>query len=236
MILGHEKSKKMDIFIERSLRGALDFFKEAVFSEDIAMSKGFLQSIDPRIKIVLFLVLIFAASLVRSIPSLLALYLLSLVLAGLSGIRILYFIKRAWLFIPLFSLFIAIPAVFMKGLFSAAVFVLRVAASVSFAILLTITTRHGRLIRSLASLGVPQIFIQVLDMTYRYIFLFVSIFEDMHLSLRSRLVTGFDGVQSRKWIASRMSFMFKRSIKMSEEVYQAMLARGYTGDNGKYVK
>jgi energy-coupling factor transporter transmembrane protein EcfT len=70
----------------------------------------------------------------------------------------------------------------------------------------------------------------VLDMVYRYVFLFIKIFEERHLGLKTRLVKGLEAARTRRWIASQMGYVFKRSMKMSEEVYLAMLARGYTGD------
>jgi cobalt/nickel transport system permease protein len=216
-----------NLFIDRSLGHALDFFKEAVFSDDIARTKGLLQSIDARIKIVLLFAVLVAACLIKTIPMLIVFYLASVFLAVLSGISIIFFLKRVWFFIPIFTLFIAIPAVFTQGIFSAVIFLLRVTTCVSFVVLVTVTTRHSGLLRSLGSLGVPAIFVSVLDMTYRYVFLFIKIFEDMHLSLKSRLIGRFDGRRARHWIAARMTFLFRRSVRMSEDVYAAMIARGY---------
>lgn len=218
---------RANIFIEHSLKTVLDFFKEAVCSEEIARSRGVLQSIDPRIKILLLIAFLIITLYARSIHSLLGLYIFSVLLAVLSGIKVIFFIKRVWFFIPVFTLFIAIPAVFTQGLSSAAIFVLRVTACVSFVVEITITTKHNHLIKSLKALGVPPIFIQVLDMTYRYIFLYIKAFEDMHMSLKGRLVKKLGQRDARRWVASRISTLFKKSIKMSEEVYMAMLARGY---------
>jgi cobalt/nickel transport system permease protein len=223
-------------FLEKSLTSALNFFKEAIFSEEVARKKGFLQLCNPRLKIVVFLLLILVTCLVRNIPYLIILYVFSVVLASLSGISILFFIKRVWFFIPIFTFFIAIPAVFMQSLQVAVVFVLRVTTCVSFAVLMTISTGHRELLRSLRLMGVPSIFIQVLDMTYRYVFFFVKVFEDMHMGLKSRLVKKFKGKDARRWVSSRIGYFFKRSVKMSEEVYMAMAARGYTGEFKRYDK
>ena len=223
-------------FLERSVKSALSFFKDAVFSEEIAGTSGFLQSLDPRFKIVFFLSAIVLTCLVKNVWCLAILYVISVMLASLSRINILFFIKRVWFFIPIFALFIAIPAVFMQGILAAVIFVLRVTACVSFAVLLTITTRHNLLFKALRSLGIPNIFITTLDMTYRYIFFFVKVFEEMHIGLKSRLINDFDRKKAREWISSRIGFLFKRSIKMSEDVYMAMIARGYTGEIKKYGK
>jgi len=222
--------RRSNLFIERSVESALSFFKDAIFSDEIARSEGVLQSLDTRLKLAIFLLVILAACFTRSIWVLLGLYAACLVIAVLSSVKILYFLKRTWIFIPIFTLFMAIPAVFMQSLYSAVIFVLRVITCVSFAALLSVTTKHRDLLKGLTFFRIPGIFIQVLDMTYRYIFLFISIFEDMHMSLKSRLIKKMEGKPARYWIASRISCLFKRSLKMSEEVYLAMLARGYTGE------
>lgn len=224
------KAGRFNLFIERSLKSAIDFLKEAVFSEEIAHSKGLLQSLGPRLKIILMLAFVATASFARTIPLLAALYILSIILAALSSVNIWFFIKRVWVFIPIFTLFIIIPVLFMGNLFSATIFVLRVATSVSFVVLFTLTTKHGTLLKSLRALGVPAVFIQVLDMTYRYVFLLIKIFEEMHLSLKARTIKKFGPKEASHWIASRMAFLFKKSVRMSEDVYFAMIARGYTGE------
>jgi len=223
-------------FLQRSIKDALSFFKEALFSEEAARTPGFLQSLDPRFKILFFLSAIVLTSLERHVWHLVILYAASIALALLSQINILYFIKRVWFFIPLFTVFIAIPAVFTQGIMPAVIFVLRVTACVSFAVLLTITTRHNLLFKALRSLGIPNIFVTTLDMTYRYIFFFVKVFEEMHTGLKSRLINDFNGRRAREWVGTRIGFLFRRSIKMSEDVYMAMIARGYTGEIEQYGK
>jgi len=223
-------------FLESSIKSALNFFKEAVSSEEIAMSKGLLQLFDSRLKVLLFLSLIVLTCFVRDILQLVMLYVISIILAVLSRIKVLFFIKRVWLFIPLFTLFIAIPAVFIHGLLAALIFIMRVTTCVSFAVLLTITTRHRELLKSFVSFGAPNMFIQTFDMTYRYIFFFVKVFEEMHMGLKSRLMKNFDIKNSRKWIGSRIGYLFKRSVKMSEDVYMSMIARGYTGEIKRYER
>lgn len=226
--------KNGNIFIERSIENALSFFKGSILSDDIARSKGLLQSMDPSARILALLALIILTCFVTSIPFIAALYALSVILAVFSRINVAFFIKRVWIFIPIFTLFMAIPAIFMQSFYSASIFVLRVVTCVSFAVLASVTTRHRDLLRSLGWFCVPSVFIQVLDMTYRYIFLFISVFQDMHLSLKSRLLKDMEGKAARGWVASRISYLFKRSIRMSEDVYLAMIARGYTGDFKKY--
>ena len=219
-----------DRFLKRTIEGAISFFTVAVFSEEIASARGMLQAVEPRIKILGLVCMLVWISFVREAWALAVIYAASLVLAAASRIRAGYFIARVWIFIPLFALIIALPAAVWYGPASALILVLRVAASVSFATLLVLTTKKARLIRSLSVLGVPRVFLQTLDMMYTYVFLLVKNLEEMHMALTSRLARALPHGQSRRWIASRISALYIKSRTMSEQVYQAMVARGYTGE------
>ena len=138
-----------------------------------------------------------------------ALYAFCLILAVFSHIRPGFFLARTWVFIPLFSLFIAIPALFSavtpgetlivfkiagaslvitrQGLAGSALFIMRVTASVSFAVLLGLTTRHYELLKVLRIFKIPQIFVMTIGMCYRYIFLFTEIISDTFLAIKSRI-------------------------------------------------
>ena len=75
----------------------------------------------------------------------------------------------------------------------------------------------------------PQVFILVLSMTYRYIFLFLHIANGMFEARKSRVVGRTSGGEQRRWITRSMGNLLNRSFKMSNDVYAAMLARGFTG-------
>ena len=99
-------------FIQRSLISAADLLKNSLFSQEYAAGKLFMQSLDPRIKVLTFILFILLAILTKSVVTLLSLYLFCLLLVSVSGIGLDFFLKRTWLFIPLFSFFIVLPALF----------------------------------------------------------------------------------------------------------------------------
>ncbi|WP_292390008.1 cobalt ECF transporter T component CbiQ [Methanosarcina sp. UBA5] len=86
--------------------------EEAFVSDNFSKCDGFLQSLDPRAKLVSFLTLIFATSLIRDLRLLIFVYMLTLLFAYISKIDLLFFIKRVWLFIPIFAGIIAMPMIF----------------------------------------------------------------------------------------------------------------------------
>ena len=232
--------------------GALAFLKESIFSDEYASRKGVLQSIDPRFKMASFLVFILAVLFAKSITVILCLYGLCLVLTYLSKIDLEFFLKRTWIFIPIFSLFIAVPAIFsvftpgdtlfsfkviginfiitQQGLFGAMIFVARVITSVSFVVLLNITTKHFELLRVLRVFKVPHIFVMTLGMCYRYIYLFVEVIENTYMAIKSRVGRKVHYKKGQKMVAWSMASLWHRSYLLNEAVYNAMLSRGYRGE------
>ncbi len=236
-------------FVEKTLSGIAASIENAIFSEENARRDAFLQHRDPRVKVVAFALLVVAAGLSRDWKVLAALYCVTLagVVAGRLDLKA--FLKRVWLGIPLFSGIVVLPSIFFigghelfriplgfatltatrAGLGAAAIFVVRVAVCVSLAILLVLTTRWSDILKSLRFFRVPTIFVLILGMTYRYIFLLLHTVNSMFLARKSRIVARTTGKEQRWWVVSSMSVLMSRSFRMSEDVYQAMLARGFTG-------
>jgi len=105
----------------------------------------------------------------------------------------------------------------------------RVTTAVSFGILLMMTTRWSEFMNSLLRLKLPKIFVLIIGMTYRYIFLLIHMLENMMLSRKSR-TTGKKGtVKSWKLNASIIGALFIKSYDMSREIYLAMVSRGFNG-------
>jgi cobalt/nickel transport system permease protein len=152
----------------------------------------------------------------------------------------------------LFALFIAAPALFsnitpgeelfsfkaagltlavtLPGVLTFFLFVLRVAATVSFAVLLSITTRHFELLRVLRTFGIPQAFVMVLGICYRYIYLFLEIIENTYLAIKSRVGRVIHYKKEQQIVGWNIAFLWARSCQLNEDVYKAMLSRGYSGE------
>ena len=239
-------------FIERSITGAIAFLKESVFTDEYASRDGLMQSIDPRMKLVTSGMLLLTALLTKNIAVVLYIYSVSLIFTYLSKINIGFFLKRTWVFIPLFSLFIAVPALFniftpgeaianfnifglhlivtRPGLSGALLFVMRVITSVSIVVLLSITTRHSETLKALRLFKVPQIFVMIFGMCYRYIYLLIEAVENTYLAIRSRVGRQVHYKKGQQVVAWSMASLWQRSYRMNEEVYSAMLFRGYAGE------
>ena len=82
---------------------------------------------------------------------------------------------------------------------------LRSAASLGLVVLLVKSTRWALLTKAMGRLGVPNIFIMVLDLTYRYLFLFLLLFTDYLWGRKSRLVGVESNGEQLAWIGSALA-------------------------------
>jgi len=105
-------------FVQRSISDIANFLMNSLVSEEYAKRDGVLQALDPRVKLFSMVLLIFTVALTQDIRILIITYGLLLFLAYLSRIELFYFVKRVWIFIPIFAGIITIPIlfnVFMPG-------------------------------------------------------------------------------------------------------------------------
>jgi cobalt/nickel transport system permease protein len=237
-------------WLERTIGGITESIEHAVFSERLARSDGWLQRRDPRAKVVGSLAAIVAASLTASFAGLAILYGATLIAARASRVPFGFFVRRVWLGIPFFAGIVVLPSIFFipgarvfdlavgpahlapswNGLIGAGLFVSRVGVSVSLAVLLVVTTPWAGVLKALRALHAPQVFVLVLSMTYRYIFLFLHTTNGILQARKSRVVGLTSGREQRRWITGTMGNLMSRAFKMSNDVYAAMLARGFTGE------
>lgn len=236
-------------WLEHTLAGITGSIERAVFTEEHARGRGWLQGVDPRAKLGMFLCVVLAASLSGAFVVEVGLYALVLAAAAASRVPFDFFVKRVWLGIPLFAGIVVIPAIFfvpgprlfdlglgpvhlapsIPGLTGAVLFIARVGVSVSLAVLLVLTTPWADLLKSLQAMRVPQLFVLVLAMAYRYIFLFLHLANGMFEARKSRIVARTSGGEQRRWISGTIGNLLNRSVKMSDDVYAAMAARGFKG-------
>ena len=88
------------------------FFTESSYAEGYARKRGLLQFVDPRIKMVGMIILLICVILVTQVVWVLVVLGIIILLAVASKVRLGYYLKRVWLFIPLYTMIIAVPAMF----------------------------------------------------------------------------------------------------------------------------
>jgi len=107
---------------------------------------------------------------------------------------------------------------------------LRVGISLSLGATLIMTTPLNQLLKSLRVLGIPNLFVMIIEMTYRYIVLLMGLSLDLFEARKVRTVGELSTDSRRILFGSSVAVLFSKSTMLADEVYQAMTARGYTGE------
>jgi cobalt/nickel transport system permease protein len=235
-------------FAERTVADLHDAIGRARSADESSKANGVLQRLDPRVKFVGLLSLILAAALAVKVVVVLEILALAVMLALVSRVQIVTLATRVWLGALLFSGLIAVPAVFItpgqivgrlpilnwpsteQGLRTAALLTARVETAATLSLLLIFTTPWTEVLKALRALRVPAVFVVILGMTYRYIFLMIETARAMFESRRSRMVGVLAGPDRRRLAAASVGVLLGKSFQLSDEVYLAMRSRGFRGE------
>jgi cobalt/nickel transport system permease protein len=235
--------------LERIAGELFEAMEHALHSEELATQKGVLQRLDPRVKLIGLLALIVAAVGSRTLPVVYGLLAVAILLAVSSRVSVRKTMLRVWLSVLFFTGVLSIPALFLvhgdtawvvpttgwtvtwQGLESAGFLVGRALTAASFAVLLILSTPWPHVLKALRVLHVPVIFIVILGMTHRYIFLFLKTAREMFEAKRSRMLARVSRRQARRIAVANLGVLLAKSLQLSNDVYLAMLARGYRGED-----
>ena len=83
--------------------------------------------------------------------------------------------------------------------------------------------------QALAGLRVPRTVCQMLMLAYRYIFVFQEEVVRMNKGMNARGFTKRTDMETLRTIGNFLGMLLVRSFERTQRVYEAMLARGYTG-------
>ncbi len=233
-------------FLSKNISSFTGTLESVMVAEDLCRAQGLLQRLDPRAKLITTLLFIVIVGLARSLPILAIMFVMVLALSFLSRVPPGFFLKRVLLFVP-FTAVIAIPALFItpgeplislagrvivteQGARTAGLLILRVTDSASLGMLLILTTPWNNVLAALRWLRVPALVVDILGMTYRYVFLLLHTVNSMFLARRSRVIVGSSAGENRRWLGRALATTMDKSQHLSEEVYLAMLSRGYQGE------
>lgn len=240
--------KRRKSFVERTVAGLFEALEDERYAEELSKADGLLQGLDPRVKVIGLFSLILAAALAHRISAIWGVFGLALALALSSRVTFATLTKKVWAGVLLFTGAIATPAIFItpgrilsrlpllgwpitaQGLSSAAILVTRVETAATLALLLILSTPWTHVLKTLRVLHMPVVFVVILGMTYRYIFLMLQTAHDMFDSWQSRKVGVLDGPEQRRLTAATAGVLLSKSFQLSHEVYLAMQSRGFRGE------
>lgn len=235
--------------LERLMEGLLAVMEQAQHADRLAARSGLLQGLDARVKSLALVLLMLAALSLRQLLPLYALLGLTVLLALASHVSLPRTLLRVWLSVCLFTGFIALPALVLvpgeviwalphtqlavtrQGLSNALFMMGRTLTASSCMCLLVATTPWPLILKTLHSFRVPAVLVVMLGMAYRYLFLLLQSALELLAARRSRQLAPLDRRQARQSAVTTLGVLLDRSAQLSSEIYLAMLARGYRGQD-----
>jgi len=240
--------KRASSFIERTVASLGDSLEHSDIAETHSEAVGLLQCLDPRVKLVGLFALVLAVVSVGRVSAMLGILALAVGLAMFSRITLRVLTTRVWLGVLVFTGAIALPGVFMtpgepmgrvpllhwtatwQGAHSALRLLVRAETAATLAILLIFTTPCTHVLKAMRVFRVPVVLVVILGMTHRYILLLLRTAGEFFEARRCRLVGEIDARTRRQLGAASMGVLLERSLLLSEEVFDAMQARGFRGE------
>jgi cobalt ECF transporter T component CbiQ len=231
-------------FATGTLRAFTRTLEPALAGEQTALRRGALQALDPRVRLAGVLLLVAAATLCHRWQPLAALLALTLVLAAAS--RLNRTLLRLWVVALCFAAFLALPALFFTpgaelwrwhalaihapGLRAAILLTLRTLTTVALLSTLLAASLWTHILKALRGFGLPAELVLMLAMTHRYIYLLIKMTEQMLEARQSRSLGRLSRAQERRAAARTAGALLGKSMDLSQEVYEAMISRGFRGD------
>lgn len=187
--------------------------------------KSFLHRLSPKLKIIGMIVVLFVIVTVRNLPELLLLYVLLLTLYFTAKVPLRIFS------LTLYPLIFAVLFIFLSGfqIFFILLILLKVLCGSTGVVLLLATTPYPSIFSVLGKI-LPSSFVIALFLTYRSIFILLTVLEDTQHALYLR-----GGVQwKHPWrslinISNAFGHLIIQGIDASEKMYESMVLRGFKG-------
>ena len=216
-----------DKFVDKSIFSILKVLSK-IRREDTRDKVLGIYVINPVLKFLFTIIIIVFISLSRSTVYIGAVCVLTL-LSILFLQREDY--KRIFSVVVVFSIFTAImlvPSMLMGNLKNSLLMVIKVFTTITLANILSNSTKWSELSKALKLFFIPDIFILVLELTLRYIYILGEAAMEMLYALKLRSV----GRNNKKYnsLSGIAGSLFLKSKDMGEELYSAMECRGFTGE------
>jgi cobalt/nickel transport system permease protein len=174
----------------------------------------------------LFIILIVVVSPLRTVVPFPAAALLLILLIILSKIPAFFFLRRLLVFEPFVVVIAAVSLLQPSGGLKFASVIIKSTLSLTAVLLLSNTTPFTEVLGVMRRVHVPSVFVTVLALMYRYVFVLI---DEMQRMTRARLSRTFRSGRLRAWRSAStiISQLFLRSTERAERIFAAMSARGW---------
>ena len=187
-----------------------------------------IQRLPATLKIVfaLFSILIVVFTPIRMVYPFGAVALSLILIIALSKIPALFFLKRILVFEPFIVVVAVVSLLQPGGGLKFASIIVKSTLSVTTVILLSNTTPITEGLKILHSIHTPPVFVTMIALMYRYVFVLI---DEMQRMKRARLSRTFMKENIRVWhsVSKIIGQLFLRSTERAERIFAAMSARGW---------
>ena len=206
--------------------------------------KSALHRLNPQVKLISFLLLIVAVLSAPTIPigcCGLAVAVVFTVMSRIPFAFVFGYLKWVVSFVLFLMVVLALtaggPALVALGPLALSergcglglLIALRALAAVLLLFPMAGTMRFSETLRALQSLGVPNVLVQLIGFTYRYVFVMLDQLRTMLTAARSRAFRSRTDMRTMKVTSCIVGMLLVRGLKHTQDIYHAMLARGYDG-------
>ncbi|PYG84302.1 cobalt/nickel transport system permease protein [Ruminiclostridium sufflavum DSM 19573] len=214
-----------DTFINKSIMSLLNILSR-IRNTNACTAEGFHISAVLKVAFTFLLIVLISVSRSSEFIIIVIVYLIS-VLSSMKAYQIIKTLKVSFL-ISVFTIILLLPSAFLGNYYSIFMITPKVFATITAVNILSYSTSWNSITNALKVFFVPDIFILVLDITIKYIFLLGDFSLNMLYSLKLRSV----GRNTSKYmsLSGIAGTMFIKSREMAEEMYSAMECRGFTGE------
>jgi cobalt/nickel transport system permease protein len=117
-----------------------------------------------------------------------------------------------------------------EGMEGVALLFFRVTNSVALSLLVLYTTPLSDIVKAMRMFRLPDAFVIIIVLSYKYLFVFTRTIEEMHFAKKSRLFGVVRRWEARSWVAERVTLLYRKTNAQCGEILKAMVSRGYTGE------
>ena len=187
---------------------------------------------DPRVKLGCVIGLVVVTAFMRDLASLLIILVFVTALLLLSRVPLKHLSGGIVLALP-FIVFPVLAMVFTSGPMPALLMAIRIVSSILALMLLITTTPMFDLMKAMRWFHLPALLSSLILFTYRFIFVLIDEMERMKMARKARGFTGRGSLLSRdvfRTLSFTAGMVFVRSNARAMNIYNALMARGFTGE------
>lgn len=215
--------KKSSMFLGKNLNTLSKMLDKIRFTRNEASEKN-----SPYIRLLEFMILTIVISLSKNLIFLwiTSLFFLSK-LALFKGSTIISVIKRLFILCILSFVFI-LPGVIFANNVNPSLFLFRVGVNLLNLSIFSAATPFPSLVKALRQLGMPMLFVQTMDICYKYIYVLGNVTVSIIEAVKLRCI-GMK--EDKRLVGAIIGQLYLSTDRYTRELYEAMVLRGYNLNN-----